>query len=123
MGMTERTSIARARQAIEKLMASGHPTIERSARTLRISPRTLQRRLEQAGVTYGILVEEIRYRLARRRLRDRRVRIADVAAELGYRDASSFSRAFMRWSGMSPRAYRRTVLERGCSNRSIPRSS
>jgi AraC-like DNA-binding protein len=111
--MANRVSIASTRRTIEKLLPSGHPTIDRSAGLLQLSPRTLQRRLERVGVSYGRLLAEIRLAVAQRRLGDPHMRIADVSAELGYRDPSSFSRAFVRWTGMSPRAYRRSLTAHG----------
>ena len=90
-------------------MPDGYPAIERVAERMGSSVRTLQRRLSEAGVTHTALVEHARCDRALRRLRTTRLPIGQVAKELGFRDPSSFSRAFQRWTGMSPRAYRRML--------------
>jgi AraC-like DNA-binding protein len=75
------------------------------------SVRTLQRRLREAGVTHTALVEHARRDMALRKLETTCLPISQVAKELGFGDPSSFSRAFQRWTGMSPRAYRRTLRQ------------
>jgi AraC-like DNA-binding protein len=72
-----------------------------------ISVRTLQRRLEQINMTYTVLVDEVRTDLACQQLELAHVPVVEVAKRLGFKDHSSFSRAFMRWKGLSPRAYRK----------------
>ncbi len=70
------------------------------------SARTLQRRLRSAGLTYGHLVAEARRASAEQLLADRSRTIADVARRLGYSDPAHFTRAFQRWTGVTPRAFR-----------------
>lgn len=82
------------------------PNVAEAAGT---SARSLQRRLAAFGIRFSRLVDEARFRAASRRLRDPRVQIIDVAVELGYTDAANFTRAFRRWSGVSPLAFRRAV--------------
>ena len=84
-----------------------YPTIGDTADRLGIPVRTLQRRLEESGLSYSELVAQTRHEIACRLLDEPRAKAAAVARALGYRDPSSFSRAFRRWTGMSPRAYRR----------------
>ena len=88
------------------------PMIERVARRLDVSARTLQRRLREGGTSYTKLVDEVRFKCARRLLGAPRTSITDVAAAVGYADPSSFSRSFARWSGMQPKAYRRLRAKR-----------
>jgi AraC-like DNA-binding protein len=71
-----------------------------------IHRRTLHRRLSEYGISFMDLVEEEGYEVARRTLQDTNLQIADVAALLGYADASAFTRAFRRWSGATPAAWR-----------------
>lgn len=92
-------------------MPNGYPAIERVAEHIGSSVRTLQRRLSEAGVTHTVLVEHARREMALRQLKITRLPIGQVAKELGFRDPSSFSRAFQRWIGMSPRAYRRMLRQ------------
>lgn len=84
-----------------------YPTVDYTAHRLGIPVRTLQRRLKESGLSYSELVEQTRRELACRLLEKPGVQVADVAKALGYTDPSSFSRAFRRWTNMSPRAYRR----------------
>ncbi len=93
--------------AVTDLLPKGAPTIARTANLLGISVRTLQRRLNEDGASYTMLVDEVRRDAACRLLRAPHARIADVAAALGYADPSSFSRAFLRWTTISPRDFRR----------------
>lgn len=99
-------SIPELKHLIACLAGTGHPSIERVAECLGTSTRSLQRDLQLKGVTYSDLVDSVRYELAQSLLRNTTCRISEVSAMLGYTDPSSFSRAFMRWSGVSPRGYR-----------------
>ncbi len=89
--------------------------IKRVAQRLNVSARTLQRRLQEVGTSYTKLVDEIRFKSARRLLVSPHTSITDVAAAVGYTDPSSFSRSFARWSGMQPKAYRRLRARQGQS--------
>jgi AraC-like DNA-binding protein len=71
-----------------------------------IHRRTLNRRLNEDGISFKDLVEEQRYEIARQTLLDTDLQVGDVAALLGYADASAFTRAFRRWSGAAPAAWR-----------------
>ena len=89
------------------VLPTGHPTIHRIARLLGVPIRTLQRRLHSAGFAYGKLVEEVRFEESRRLLKQSNLTVAKVSEALGFRDPSNFSRAFLRWTGMSPKQYQR----------------
>jgi len=88
------------------LLPNGYPTLNEMSRRLGISSRTLQRRLAEAGLSYRGVIDQVRFRRACLGLSKGHVKVADLALELGYRDPSSFSRAFARWSGMAPGRYR-----------------
>lgn len=83
------------------------PSLEEMADVFHLTPRTLRRRLVESGTTYRDLVEDVRQTLAVTMLQDRRNSLQDIAAQLGYQDASSFTTAFRRWTGLTPSAYRR----------------
>ncbi len=85
------------------------PTLSAVAARLHMSPRTLIRRLRSAGTTYQEVIDDIQYQRARNLLADDGFRVADVGAELGFRDPASFGRSFKRWSGMTPGAWRATM--------------
>jgi AraC-like DNA-binding protein len=105
--------LARCQQAISEQLPCGCPTISETARLLGVSVRTLQRRLDDRGLTYSELLDHDRFTLACRLLWTADTPVAEVAGELGYADPSSFSRAFRRWLGTSPREYRRRRRHHG----------
>jgi AraC-like DNA-binding protein len=82
------------------------PDIHLVADTMLTSPRTLQRRLRDAGLTYARLMAETRREAAKKLLVDPTRTIAEVARALGYSDPAHFTRAFQRWTGCTPRGYR-----------------
>ena len=71
-----------------------------------MSVRSLQRRLAEEGLTFSQLVDEVRLEMAVPQLRDRGIRITDVAFGLGYSNPAHFTRAFRRWAGVAPSEYR-----------------
>ena len=73
----------------------------------RLRVRTLQRRLHDQGVTFAWLVARARLDRAQGMLADPARRIIDVALDLGYSDPAHFTRAFVRWTGVAPREFRR----------------
>lgn len=85
-------------------------TLTRLADELRISTRTLQRRLRAAGVTHRGLVRDVRQGVATRSL-STRVSQAKIARNLGYSGAGAFQRAFKNWSGLTPGEVRRKPAE------------
>jgi len=104
--MTRTVSIDTVSNVIAGLLAHGYPKLHHVARALGASPRTLQRRLDQAGLTYSELVDRCRLDAAREMLEGSDIWVREIAAKLGYADPSSFSRFFVRLTGMAPRAYR-----------------
>lgn len=82
------------------------PSLTDVATTLNMSPRTLRRRLANEDTTLRQLVDEVRAALAAELVTGGRLTIAEIARRLGYVEVSSFSQAFRRWYGVSPRAFR-----------------
>jgi AraC-like DNA-binding protein len=99
--------IVEAQRAIHEQLRGGDPALDNVARELAVSPRTLQRRLKKVGVTYADLLDRTREGAAKRYLDDRGIAICEVAFLLGFAEQSSFNRAFKRWTGRTPNAYRR----------------
>lgn len=97
---------ASVEQLIESLAGEDFPDIHETAHAAGMSPRTLQRRLQQAGTSYLQVVTGTRIGLARHWLTASDLPVADISAMLGYTDASNFTRAFRRETGISPREYR-----------------
>ena len=105
----------RVLRAITALLGDGNgsPDIDLVAGGMGTSVRTLQRWLQATGVTYTEVVQRARCTAAQRMLRERRVAIGDISRALGYSDPGHFTRAFHRWMGLTPRAFRaRTVPPR-----------
>ncbi|RZI86646.1 MAG: AraC family transcriptional regulator [Rubrivivax sp.] len=80
--------------------------IERMAERLDIHPRTLQRRLRDEGQAYSDIQSRCRLDLAKAALRGPQCHIESLSTELGFADRHSFTRAFKRWTGLSPSAFR-----------------
>ena len=93
---------------IAELLPEGRPTIERGAPKLGMSVRTLQRRLGELGHSFEETVDDTRRDTAIEHLTAGSNSITDTAFRLGYSDLSHFTRAFRRWTGMSPREFLRT---------------
>jgi AraC-like DNA-binding protein len=94
------------RQIAASLLKEGYPDVQLIAERLGISVRSLQRQLHEADLTYSRLIEQVRFDRSVRLLSDPTIKLADVAAELGYTDAANFTRAFRRWTGVSPSDFR-----------------
>ena len=80
-------------------------SIDKVAKTMAVSVRTLQNRLADEGVVFSDLHKDIRHRLAQKYLRER-YSVEQITYLLGFSEPSAFSKAFKKWSGMTPREYR-----------------
>ena len=96
----------RLRRVLRALLTSGRGSRDEVARLVAMHRRTLNRRLAAHGTTFHVLAAEVRYEIARQLLRDTRMPLAQIAATFDYADASAFTRAFRRWSGIAPSAWR-----------------
>jgi AraC-like DNA-binding protein len=105
----EDTALASVRRAIVETMRDGEPTLEQVGRRLAVTPRTLQRRLRDCGVTFKAAVDDTRRRSAVSYLRDPKHTFTEIAYLLGYSEVSAFNRAFRRWTGSTPSRYRRSA--------------
>ncbi|RJG12952.1 AraC family transcriptional regulator [Pseudomonas cavernicola] len=97
----------RARFELARQLAAQGPDLEQLAQVLALSPRTLQRRLREAGLSFSQLVDETRQQLVLHYLRDPTLELADIAFFVGFSELGSLVRAFRRWTGQSPAEYRR----------------
>ncbi|MCO4772069.1 MAG: AraC family transcriptional regulator [Deltaproteobacteria bacterium] len=100
--------IERVRTTLEYGLPQGHSDLGRTAKELGLSPRTLQRRLSDAGLTWRELVEETRFAVSRAHLAEPLLSVEEIAVLVGYSEYSSFYRAFLRWSGSPPGVWRTT---------------
>lgn len=99
---------ARVKRELLGMLPSGAPSQARIARALALSPRTLHRRLADAGTSFVELLDETRRDLALEYLRRSDYAVGEVAYLVGFAETSSFNRAFRRWTGRSPSEFRRT---------------
>ncbi len=107
---TENGVIATIRKAIGESLKNGTPKLARVAKLIALSPRTLQRRLEQYGLDFKKLVADTRHQFALEYLKDHENTLTQIAFLLGYSEVSAFNRAFKRWTGSTPSDYRRKQL-------------
>lgn len=82
------------------------PQLRDTAALLHTSERTLKRMLAQEGTSFRALVREYQCAQAIQYLRNSQLGIYEIAARLGFSDASSFSQSFKRWTGVAPQVYR-----------------
>ena len=94
--------VERTRKAIGERLRGGDSSLESVARELGTSARSLQRHLQDLGYTYNALADEVRAATARLYLEQPDIAVAEVAYLLGFADASTFNRAFKRWTGSTP---------------------
>lgn len=98
---------ALVRAAILRALPGGDPRLGAVARMIGLSARTLQRRLESAGVSYEAMLDSERRDLALSYLRQMQLSLGEVAYLLGFSEPSAFHRAFRRWMGVTPAEYRK----------------
>jgi len=95
---------------IATLLGSGCADIHLAAEAAGTSKRTLQRRLTEFGYSYSALVTRTRLRIAAERLAETSMPVSEIAASLGYKDASNFTRAFRSYTGVAPSCFRKKAL-------------
>ena len=101
------TLAARLAAVIADALARGdRPDREALARTLGMSGRTLARRLAAEGEQFSDVVDGVRRRLAERLIADPRLDVGEIADRVGFADPAAFGKAFRRWFGVSPSAFR-----------------
>ena len=101
---------ASARLEVEKvlpeLLPHGKASVTEVARRLGTSSRSLSRKLHDGGSTFVEILNELRKALAERYLTERELPVSEIAWLLGYREVSSLTHAFKRWTGMTPKQFR-----------------
>lgn len=99
------TTRGRVEGLLIPLLHKGDLGMSDAARQLGLSRQTLYRRLKAEGLTYEALVDDLRRRMALHYLDGAKTSVNETAYLVGFSDPSSFSRAFKRWTGSSPRAF------------------
>ena len=106
LAQAEASTRARVEQVLRELLPSARATMPEAASELAMSRRTLQRRLAEEGTTWSEVVDDTRRRLAQHYLVSTTMAPAEIGFLLGYESSSSLFRAFRRWTGTSPEAWR-----------------
>ncbi|MFT3922185.1 MAG: AraC family transcriptional regulator ligand-binding domain-containing protein [Myxococcales bacterium] len=96
------------RRALVESLRQGEPIQADVGRKLGLSERTLQRRLRDEDTTFAAILDDLRRELAQLYLASPDVSLHEVAFLLGYSEPSAFHRAFRRWTGLTPQAFRRS---------------
>lgn len=93
------------RRVILQHFTTSVPQLTEVVEHLRTSPRTLQRKLKEEGVSFQSITESVKSELALALLKKRELTVNEIAYRLGYAEPSVFRRAFKKWMGTNPRAY------------------
>ncbi|MDB5942339.1 MAG: helix-turn-helix-domain containing protein AraC type [Ramlibacter sp.] len=108
----EESWAARVRRRLRGTAAGQEwPVLETVAQEFHVAPTTLRRRLEGEGVSYQSIKDELRRDFAIDWLSNSPLSIAEVAALVGFEDPSAFYRAFRKWTGVAPGAYRASLAD------------
>lgn len=125
-GLMERIDmdfVAQLRRVLCGPVITSHATAEQTAFLFGIHRRTLNRRLNAKGTSFQQLLDEARCEIAQQLLRSTQMPIVDVSAALGYADNSVFTRAFRRWAGTTPAAWRAETTGQGATGRAAEEGS
>ncbi len=107
LGRFDRENISmQVRSRLIELLPTGQPTQKDIASLLNLSVRNLQRRLRAEGISFKRLLDETRKDLAAQYIQDSHRRIGEITYLLGFSEPSNFTRAFRRWTGVSPNEFR-----------------
>jgi AraC-like DNA-binding protein len=104
--MGDGTTGSRVRVQLHSMLQGDAPTLGAVASALCVSERTLQRQLAAEDLSFRQLLDEVRHDIARRALAASGGNAVELAYMLGFEDANSFYRAFRRWTGTTPEAWR-----------------
>ncbi|MEL7300783.1 MAG: AraC family transcriptional regulator [Pseudomonadota bacterium] len=100
---------AQTKSEIARALSEGLPKMADIARRMGLSARSFHRRLAEQGLSFQTLTEQTRAEIALSMLRQDRFALAEIAFLTGYSEQSAFNRAFKRWTGMTPAAYRKAL--------------
>lgn len=98
------------RAIISKGYGNAFPDFAQVCETLNMTPQTLRRRLKEENTSYQAIKDSIRQDAARYYLAKEELSIDEIALMMGFSEASSFHRAFKKWTGQTPAAWRRELL-------------
>ena len=112
----DRTDVVSAVQAtLMQLMPSGPVSEEDVAKQLNLGVRTLQRKLKEKGHNFKDLLNCTRQEVTLNHIKNTRLSLTEIAYLVGFTDQANFTRAFKRWTGVSPSVYRKSMAATGVS--------
>jgi AraC-like DNA-binding protein len=97
---------SRVEKTLTALLPHGKGVAKEVARQMGLSTRTLSRKLREEKTSFVEILDQLRAALAKRYLEEEQLPVSEVAWLLGYRELSSLTHAFKRWTGMTPRQFR-----------------
>ena len=103
---------SKVEETLPGLLPHGRATASEVAQRLGMSSRTLSRKLGEEGTSFAEILDQLRAALAKHYLDDDALPVSEIAWLLGYREVSSLTHAFKRWTGTSPRQFRCSRLDR-----------
>jgi AraC-like DNA-binding protein len=106
---SSRSTRGRVESLLMPRLHTGEASMDAVACQLGLSRQTLFRRLKAEGVTFEGLLDDLRRRLSEHYLTGRKVSVNETAYLVGFSDPAAFSRAFKRWTGVSPREWRQAA--------------
>lgn len=95
------------RELLRPYLAEGYPSEHFASELMSTSVRTLTRRLSTRGLTYGKLIDNLRFQVAKDLLHEPDMRMLDIAHSVGFRDQGNFTRMFRRIGGLAPKEFRK----------------
>ena len=104
--LPSRSFVDEVRAVVARRMSGERPSIEKVARALALSPRTLQRRLGEHGTSYQGVLDDVRHDTALELLRAKELDVTEIAFLLGFEEYNSFTRAFRSGEGPTPKRWR-----------------
>jgi AraC-like DNA-binding protein len=111
--MSDAQLLESVRFIIDGMITLGRVSLVRAAHTLGCPPRTLQRRIARCGTSFEEVTDEQRRSRAAVLMSDPNLAVGEIALAVGYSDAAHFIRAFHRWNGKTPNAYRSAPFRTG----------
>lgn len=107
--ISSQDKLATIKATLKCLLKEGNASLERLAECFFVTPRTLQRQLKELDCTFADIYQQEREMLAKKLLAETHLSSLDIALKLGFKESTTFSRAFKTWTSLTPMAYRKMM--------------